>query len=330
MNITYINEDTKTYHKNKESYTIDDCVLVRTTAHFPHDRIVQTPKNAHAYSYESSSYFAYAIGDYIDKIEPNLSYLERKLAIEEMEKGFKVFFPTYRSTVHFAINGRVGSHGYGNFEERDFIIIEPLSHHIDEESLIGLRGNDTYFNDDIILSEEASIVIAKEKFEKMQQDSSLIEELSKFRIFVYEGDEIEAVGKAIQLLGYDTYTVNGHGYVEDEGMKMISFLRQLSLEKGISNEPHAYSESKLNDDQERMKASQEIDDEHLTFILENLDVSDELKEEINLQRQVGTEEDMQKSIVKLIEKVGPEKIIEATQKYNKEVLQKFQEKTSKK
>ena len=56
LNITYIDEsmyDTLT-NVSKEDYTVDDCVIVRTTDIFPKDGMVITPKNGGAYGFGRS------------------------------------------------------------------------------------------------------------------------------------------------------------------------------------------------------------------------------------------------------------------------------------
>lgn len=59
LNIAYIDEsmyDTLT-NVSKNDYTVDDCVMVRTTDIFPKDRMVITPKNGGAYGFGRSVIF---------------------------------------------------------------------------------------------------------------------------------------------------------------------------------------------------------------------------------------------------------------------------------
>ncbi len=142
-----------------KEYTINDCVLVRTTDIFPMDGIVETPINGNAYEFGRSSIIGEAISKKVREKHPNYYMTE-----EEGEKyskelaEFDVCFETCRRTIHFAMNGLVGTTAYGNFDNKPFVIFEPLKYHIDP-SLKCLRVEDVYFDNDMRLSNECSILL---------------------------------------------------------------------------------------------------------------------------------------------------------------------------
>lgn len=64
-----INGDSVKY--NTKEYTINDCVLVRTTDIFPMDGIVETPINGNAYGFGRSSIIGDAIAKKVREKHPN-------------------------------------------------------------------------------------------------------------------------------------------------------------------------------------------------------------------------------------------------------------------
>lgn len=188
--------------KRNDSYDLDDCVLVRTTDIFPFNGIVETPVHGNAYAFTSSDIIGEAI----------LDVLRKKYSGDELlkeSKKYEVCFEIFRTTIHFCINGLVTSHMYGNFEGRPYAIIEPLKHHIMDKSLCSLNACDTYFNDDMVLSDEAVLVITEDKFNEIKNDLLYVDTLSKFKIFVYRGNnQYEAVRNVLEKLGYDYFRIN--------------------------------------------------------------------------------------------------------------------------
>ena len=198
----------------KDVYTVDDCILIRTTDIFPTDKIVQTPENGNAYSFNINYMFIAAIEKKINKEQSNVN-----------KDDYNIYYDICRTTTHFTINGLVSSHMYGNFDDRPYIIMEPLKHHIDEESLVGLRVEDTYFNNDIALSDEAIILIPSQHFEKIVGDYNYQETLKQFNVVVFDGDEVHAVYYILNQLGYNAFLTSQHSYVSgEEEDKMVNFV----------------------------------------------------------------------------------------------------------
>ena len=133
------------------TYTIDDCVLIRTTEHFPFNHEVLSGKSAHGVVKESLD----IVSEYIWHKCPNLSEEEKINLINNL----KIYNIIERNTVHWCINGLVGSHGFNDFSERPFIIIEPLKYHVNDKNLMSLLAEDTYFSDRVKLSDKAILLI---------------------------------------------------------------------------------------------------------------------------------------------------------------------------
>ncbi|MBR3362434.1 MAG: hypothetical protein IKG40_00745 [Bacilli bacterium] len=143
-------------------------MLVRTTDSFPFYHEIHTPLYDGAYDFEGSMYFHYIIVDKLKEI-----YGDKWK--EEYEK-YKIFSENPRDTLHFTINGLVQSHMQGNFDERKFILLEPLKHHIDE-SIRSLRPEDTYYKGNMSLLNEAALIISEDVFNEIKNNPNYIEEL---------------------------------------------------------------------------------------------------------------------------------------------------------
>ena len=89
-----------------------DLVLVRTTTMFPKGGIVETT-DKHSDLLTEDSPFAREL---------------KESGVIDLDKYNIVKFQN-RRTIHFTLNGLVGSHEYGNFQNRNFIIIEPFPPH---------------------------------------------------------------------------------------------------------------------------------------------------------------------------------------------------------
>ena len=162
-------EDKWLIDEELQPYTVDDCALVRTTGAFPFNHEVHTPAYDHAYDFGDSVYLRDALYDTLREKFPD-TWME--------EKGKNaIYSPNPRQTLHFTLNGLVQSHMMGNFEGRDFIIIEPLKYHIDD-SLYALRPEDTYFKGNLELSSESALVISEEKYEQIKNDPEYSKESS--------------------------------------------------------------------------------------------------------------------------------------------------------
>lgn len=306
-------------HSDKE-YTIDDCILVRTTDIFPSDMIVQTPLNGNAYEFGKSSIIGEAISTKLKEKHPNYYMTEEAGEKYSRElREFEVCFETCRRTIHFALNGLVGSTAYGNFDGKPFVIFEPLKYHLDE-SLKSLRVEDVYFDDDMKLSSECSILIQENYIKENSTNLEFLEQLKNFNVYVYRGNQQAAVAQVLSELGYDSYLISSNGYSNglNSGMaasKMWNFVNKFAIENNISLDKHFYSAINYEDAIKRQEKGREIDIKHLNYILNNSNVSEELKNKIEpllYENQYFLESLMED----LVQEIGLEQIKELTKEFN--------------
>lgn len=268
-----------------KEYTINDCVLVRTTDIFPMDGIVETPINGNAYEFGRSSIIGEAISKKVREKHPN--YYMTEEAGEKYSKElaeFEVCFETCRRTIHFAMNGLVGTTAYGNFDNKPFVIFEPLKYHLDP-SLKCLRVEDVYFDNDMRLSNECSILLEENYLKENSNNLEFLEQLKKFKVYVYRGNQQAAVSKVLSDLGYDSFLISSNGYSNglSDGMaasKMWRFVNNFATQNNISLDRHFTSQINYEDSIARQEKGREIDIKHVTYILDNSTVSEELKNKI--------------------------------------------------
>lgn len=331
LNINYISEDMyKRKNKPKQEYTINDCVLIRTTDIFPKDKVIKTPLNGNAYGFGSSVIFNEAIIQNVKNMYPDVM----SKGYEEILKDYQLFFDIPRSTIHFTINGLVSSHMYGNFDDRPYIIIEPLKHHIDDPALKGLRVEDTYFNGDINLSEESILMMPKTFFEANKGNLEFLESLKGFNIVVFDGNDKKAVDFVIRSFGYNAFDINNHGYSDaffsnNDETRMIKFVRDLADKHAISQDRHCYSEVYKEDNQKMIDASIKREKEFLEYVINSVIIPVELKNRI--ESEVSSSRDISylansPSIIKLVEIIGLDNLKVLMNDYNNKCISEINEK----
>jgi len=315
-NIEIIEES---FNDSDKEYSIDDCMLVRTTDIFPFDGIVQTPINGNAYGFGSSLYFGEIISEMLRNKYPN------RFTNEEEEKNFfkelheyEIVFETLRRTVHFTINGLVGSTAYGNFDNKPYVILEPLKYHIDK-SMKGLRVEDTYFDSDLFLSDESALVIDDNTYNKISNNPNYIDDLSKFKIYVFKGSQQNAVSLALNDMGYDSFLISSHGYVngieeDSSASKMYDFVNDFATTNNISREGHFYSEINYQDALARNDKSEAINTMHLMYVLDNSNIPVEVIDNIKLL--IEEKNDIHGLLELVIKEIGFEQLKKLTKEFN--------------
>ena len=233
----FYDEYSETFDYN---YSISDCMLVRVTEHFPFGGIIKTPANANAQVLEYPKNFSDSIKEIVNSL--NISE-EEKNSIKE---SLKLLISVPRTTIHFCINGLVGGHAFGEFDDKPYVILEPLINHIDEVHT--LRVEDTYFDKNLELSSAAVLIIKKEVYEQIKDDPRYQEDLERFKLYVLDGKDMQsAVGIVLNKLGYDSFSVSSNGYVDgyktnQPAGRMYEFINNYAEVNNIDQTRHFNSE----------------------------------------------------------------------------------------
>ncbi|MBQ2946432.1 MAG: hypothetical protein IJE04_01085 [Bacilli bacterium] len=327
IDTTYMEVNGDSVDYNDKQYGIEDCILVRTTDIFPMDGVVQTPINGNAYDFGKSSILGESISKKVREKHPNYYMSEEagEKYSSELDE-FDVCFETCRRTIHFAMNGLVGSTAYGNFDGKPFVIFEPLKYHIDE-SLKSLRVEDVYFDNDMKLSNECSILLEENYLKQNSNNLEFLEQLKKFKVYVYRGNQQAAVCKVLSDLGYDSFLVSSNGYSNGlyDGMaasKMWRFVNNFAVENNISLDRHFYSQINYEDSINRQEKGKEIDIKHLTYILDNSTASEELKNKI-VPLLYENPYYLEPLMDELVNELGLEQIKELTRQFNDLYIQEL-------
>ncbi len=263
----------KRQSNKKDEYTIDDIMLVRTTNYLPENRIMkpysETPnlvKECQNFLY--TQLYAYETTDILKHLE--------------------TYCPYYRTTLHTTENGLVSSHMYGNFDSRNFIILEPLKEQINKSNIRNFAGQDTIIKGDMILSEKSIVIIDYEKFPQLFEK---YDELKDYNICLYHGithqdkkkymdentdstdiilqDESAVVAKILMDLGYTPEIIGTHYIIKSNTSdKIVELNKKLALEKGVEkNTKHQYTEEYIEDAKVRNEITNKCDRILLNFII---------------------------------------------------------------
>jgi len=115
-----------------------------------------------------------------------------------------------RNTIHTALNGKVGSHLYGNWDDCPLIILDPLREHIDQVECI--YSVDTYTFGSMKLSDEAIILIDADRFDEFYSNNKEYIDNNKDRVVLYSGDSTIVVSNLLSILGYAPEKVDQWGW----------------------------------------------------------------------------------------------------------------------
>lgn len=310
MNVVYLNNfdgDIKDSPLTNKDYTIADFAMVRITNGFPHNHIVETPKSAKVLiNFQPQSMWRTIIKLLQEKYPENFSnYLD----------DFKMIQSLPRDTIHFCLNGLVSKHMYGTFTG-DYVIIDALSSHINNNNLRSLRVEDTYFNGDLELSSKASIVISREKYEVIKNDPNYISDLENYNIFVYEGNnQTKAVQEALQRLGYSSFIINEHGYqngtdTHSEAYRAIKFIQQYCALQGINMDRHFDSDDNREEReimrQDSIRKELELFEIICTELAIDMDFVEEMK--YYIENQMIYTQEFENNMYDILSKYGLDKL----------------------
>jgi len=300
--------------KDKE-YTKDDIMLVRTTNVFPCDGVIKPLSNV-SFIVKSKLNFIY------QALENELDYDRLK----ELETS--VFY--YRSTVHFAENGLVSSHMYGNFDNQDFIIMDPLKEHVGVSDIRNFAGQDTFIKGNVSLSKKAIIIVKAEEYESIK---TAYPEIEDFNVVLYNGipkdvkekyiienednipefdvnDQRAVVEKALMDLGYIPELVGSHYLINSRTSEKINAVNETLGEKYrvLSNSKHNYSDEYNIDFKNNLLITEIFNKLLLAFIINMHNIDSNL---INVDDPVNS-----MAAYKLIELIGVDVIVKDIELFN--------------
>lgn len=225
-------------HKYDE-YSKENIMLVRTTDQFPTNRILQTLANSFFIMKNSMNFICSYINYY------GLERLNIPENPREISKKVETYEMGYRSTMHFTENGIVVSHDYGNFDNRPFIILEPLIEQLDKSDIRNFAGQDTFMKGNVTLSDKAIIIINTEEYDNLKGQYP---EIDEFNIITYNGIPKEIKEQYIKDHEYELpeFNVNDHRAVVEIALMDLGYVPELVGTKYLIESPTSAKVNKVN------------------------------------------------------------------------------------
>lgn len=191
---------------------IKNIALVRATNVIPVDGIVRPISEVPYLHKEEGTEFFFAMNNLltqkgileeIDWTNPDeISEINRKN--NEILKQYMPYNSGYNSMVLWSLNGLVPDDMNNTFSNKTCAIIEGLAEQIEQSEIVSLVPTDTAIKGNVNLSNKATILISKERYESLSQEEK--EQITKLNmnITIFEGDLKQAVDK--ELVKENRYT----------------------------------------------------------------------------------------------------------------------------
>lgn len=269
----------------RKDYSLSDLAIVRTTDIFPTNGIMETRAKAMALLDMDSPYF--------------------KCAISDNDSNVNIKFFSYSSTLHCCLNGLVGNHSLGYFSGRNYFVFDKFSNHIGQEEMVSMREEDTYFRDDLVLSNDASICMRLSRYRELLKKEENVDILKRLKIFVYDlgmedvkdlfpisqqfGDdalfsklEQTLVNFVLDSLGYPYFSISAHGYTDSDNPSksayyMSTFIRNYCKIHRIKQSPHFGSKLFWEDHEIDLNNQKLSAINHYKFVVENSTAKENIK-----------------------------------------------------
>jgi len=214
MPIVLTEEDKVITENESEFENMSDLMFVHKTRYFPKDSTIRTSKDAGAIAND-----------------------------EVMIGGQKYEVPTKseRETIHFTLNTEVSEHNGGDdWKNMKYTILIPGSE-INEEQLLALRGEDSYFKGNIKLPDGAVILVPENEREILQKDNP------EMQLIGYEGEPKDYGTALLSTMGYKAEDID----LEKREWKNeddINKVYEIANAKGKSTLEHCYSKESSEED----------------------------------------------------------------------------------
>ncbi len=163
-----------------EQHQYEDIALVHCTDFFPHKEKIMTNYDGDKYGIITKEYDG----------------------VRKQCKGV-----SHRHTVHFILNNRVKTNeglgiGGGNWDAKKFMVIEPLSYHIDQFLLLNPSDSYTWGSVDL---KQPIYLVRKDCLSELP-----LEVQNSSQTVLYEGDPSVCLKRTLNLLGYPIFNINAN------------------------------------------------------------------------------------------------------------------------
>lgn len=329
----------------EDGYSVDDCVIVRTTSGFPFHGIVQTPYHSgKVVTSGISNILGSAIEKRIGK-EFSSDYNKRREFNELVELKYR----NLRPTTHFCMNGLVSNVEMNNFSGRDYVVFGEFAKQLDKNNIAAIQLEDVYFSDDVSISD---ILMTKEKYAEIKDDPEYQDTLEQLQVFVYASSLLsqkEAVNRVLHILGKDAFSIGStinrnfnyaKGIIDsrqpNKVSQMLKFIYDLSEGKIIpgvtfSRDSHMGSQFEAKENKLIFEESTEEDLNHMFYLTENSSIDsqekEEIKEKVYLDISNKSFTGLETISRRLVSQMSVLEIVSLTQQFNEEFLKAVEDGT---
>ena len=247
--------------------------------------------------------------------------------------GFVKLPVKFRSTKHFTINTPLEATGDYNAVEvnRLFTIIDDIDNFLNSGYAYSMSYHDAYLDvthEDFPISLQAVVLIKKDKYEEIKNNTSLMEELKKRRIIVYTGEEYLAINMVLTEMGVLPSKIGAkYAYYDQEIYNILdNSLKSIASSHGI-----LYDKSHFAYNLKNGHFSSYYDNKNDDYNLSVQSLVNFLKERFPPIASEITISSINSSngANELIEKINPDELLKAIEEFNNISEIKFQERLSK-
>ena len=254
---------------------IKNIAIVRATNVIPFDGIVRPVSEVPYLEPEKGSALSFGINDLLRKqgklkemdwSKPETERNEIDKQNNEILKQYMPYNSNYNSMVLWALNGIVpddnsagGTFGTNIFSNKDCAIIDGLEEQLDQSEIVSLVPTDTAIKGNVKLSNQAIILLSKERYESLSQEEK--DKLSSLdlKLEIFEGDLTETVNKTLQKSGrYTAETLSlrreDDGYIKsDTSDEVRRTIRDVANERNIAQVLHWSVITGQNDELDKLE-----------------------------------------------------------------------------
>ena len=324
INSDRIQEELRKKKLEKGSYDTSDFYLVRAANYLPDDFVIKPicdipfVVNCNDLAHEAM-YRILAEQYNIDVFTSTDEELER---FKKEVNDKSPLSTQYRSTIHFTLNSRVSSHDKGNFEDSDYIILDPLIEHLDKENMASFRMEDTFFEGSFKISNSSVVMIRKERYEDLLKKSPYIE---NYNVVLYSGDDKLALEIMLSKLGIVCEHLASNHAFESPTMPLVRDYidKEIMENRGVEPVPHFLSQNYKEDDNKNVELWDIYRNNFYNYLLSFTSKSDEEKQEKITKWSrfnISTGDSIIDDYVSVINEIGMDKYCQIVSAYNTGIL----------
>lgn len=209
--IPLVLDETDTIINNESNFDkLEDFVLIRKTNYSPSGDEIKTARNAGG------------------------------ITQERIEAGgliFDIEYETPRDTVHFSVNGEVGDHEAGKWENSKYAIIVPL---VNVDNIVNSRVEDTFVRGNVDIK-KGYLLCPIDEIDKIKEDNP------NLTVIGYNGENVDGFADIfISMLGYKCEKVKDDGWSNSYDKERAQ--KTITTTLGVDHEKHYMSTEGIEED----------------------------------------------------------------------------------